>query len=60
MTGLGDRAFYTDGNDLVAVSGDQVFQTEVTNLQWKNDELQTYIKGPELAAMRRLIDSAGS
>lgn len=58
VDGLGDRAFYTDSNDLVAVSDEQVFQTEVTNIQWKNDELQTYIKDPELEAMRQLIDSA--
>jgi hypothetical protein len=59
VPGLGDRAFYTDDNELIAVSGDQVFQAKITNLRWRNDELETLIKGPELAAMRQLIDDAG-
>jgi hypothetical protein len=56
---LGDRAFYTDGNELIAVSGDQVFQAKITNVRWRNNELETLIKAPELAAMRQLIDDAG-
>ena len=59
VDGLGDRAFYTDSNDLVAVVGDQVFQAEVTNIEWKGNELTRYIKDPERAAMEQLIDSAG-
>lgn len=59
VAGVGDRAFYTDGNDLIAVAGDKVFQTKVTNIEWKNEELDTYLKEPELAAMRQLIERAG-
>ena len=59
VDGLGDRAFYTDSNDLVAVVGDQVFQAEVTNIEWKGNELTKYIKDPERAAMDELVDSAG-
>lgn len=59
VSDLGDRAFYTDFNKLVAVSGDQVFQTDITNIQWEDEELQIYVKDPELEAMRRLIDDAG-
>ena len=53
---LGDRAFYTDGNDLVAVVGDVVLQVEVTNIEWNGNELQTYILGPEFKAMQLLVD----
>jgi hypothetical protein len=59
VEGLGDRAFYTDSNDLVAVVGDQVFQAEVTNIEWKGNELTRYIKDPERAAMEQLVDRAG-
>ena len=59
VEGLGERAFYTDSNDLVAVVGDQVFQAEVTNIEWKGNELTKYIKDPERAAMEQLVDSAG-
>jgi hypothetical protein len=55
VPGLGDRAFYTDGNDLVVVVGDLVLQAEVTNIEWKGDERQKYILDPELAAMRVLV-----
>jgi len=55
VTGLGDRAFYTDGNDLIAVVGPLVIQVEVTNIQWSGDEKQRYILGPELAAMEVLV-----
>lgn len=59
VDGVGDRAFYTDGNDLVAVSGDTVFQTKATNVVWKNQGLDTYLKEPELAAMKQLIERTG-
>jgi hypothetical protein len=59
VDGIGDRAFYTDSNDLVAVVGDQVFQSEVTNIEWKGNELTKNIKQPERAAMQQLVDSAG-
>lgn len=52
---LGVRAFYTDGDDLVAVVGKIVVQAEVTNIEWSGDELQTYVLGPELTAMRRVV-----
>ncbi|MBM3657926.1 MAG: hypothetical protein FJW95_00245 [Actinobacteria bacterium] len=55
VTGLGDRAFYTDGNDLIAVVGPLVIQVEVTNVQWSGDELQRYILGPERDAMEVLV-----
>ena len=55
VTGLGDRAFYTDGNDLVAVVGPVVIQVEVTNIAWSGDEKERYILGPEMAAMEALV-----
>ena len=55
IDGLGVRAFYTDGNDLVAVVGPVVIQIDVTNLSWSGDELQKYILGPELAAAKVLV-----
>lgn len=55
IDGLGVRAFYTDGNDLVAVVGPVVIQIEVTNLTWSGDEKQQYILGPELAAAKVLV-----
>lgn len=55
VEGLGDRAFFTDGNDLIVVVGDVVLQAEVTNIEWEGDELQTYILDPELAAMRLVV-----
>ena len=33
-----------------------VIQIEVTNIQWSGDELQRYILGPELAAMKVLVE----
>ena len=59
VEGLGDRAFYTSGNELIASSGNKVFQTDITNVRWSGDELDTYIKEPELAAMKTLIENAG-
>jgi hypothetical protein len=59
VEGLGDRAFYTDSNDLVAVAGNKVFQAEVTNIEWKGNELTTLIKEPERAAMEKLVAGAG-
>lgn len=56
VTGLGVRAFYTDGNDLIAVVDPVVIQVEVTNIAWSGDEKQKYILGPELAAMKVLVD----
>lgn len=55
VDGLGVRAFYTDGNDLVAVVDPVVIQVEVTNIAWSGDEKQRYILGPELAAMKVLV-----
>lgn len=55
VDGLGDRAFYTESNDLVVVVGDVVVQAEVTNIEWEGDELQTYVLGPELEAMRLVV-----
>jgi len=55
VPGLGDRAFYTSGNDLVVVVGDVVLQAEVTNIEWSGDDLQTYILDPERAAMDVLV-----
>ena len=52
---LGVRAFYTDGNDLVAVVGPLVIQVEVTNIAWSGDEKERYILGPEMAAMEALV-----
>ena len=58
-TGSATARFYTDSNDLVAVVGDQVFQAEVTNIEWKGNELTKNIKQPEREAMQKLVDSAG-
>jgi hypothetical protein len=55
VDGLGVRAFYTDGDDLVAVVDPLVIQVEVTNISWSGDEKQRYILGPELAAMKFLV-----
>ncbi len=55
VEGLGDRAFYDKGNNLVAVVGKVVVQAEVTNIEFKGDDLQTYVLEPELAAMRIVV-----
>ncbi|HEU5301279.1 MAG TPA: hypothetical protein VFW06_03460 [Acidimicrobiia bacterium] len=55
VEGLGDRAFYNSGNDLVVVVGKVVIQSEVTNIEWTDDELQTYVLGPELTAMQQVV-----
>lgn len=56
VEGLGDRAFYNDGNDLVAVVGDVVILVEVTNIAWSGSELQQYVLDPERKAMEALVD----
>lgn len=56
VAGLGERAFYTSGNGLVAVVEPVVILVEVTNIDWSGAELQKYILGPELRAMRILVD----
>ena len=55
VPGLGERAFYNDGNDLIVVVGDLVLMAEVTNVQWSGSELDTLIRDPELAAMKLLV-----
>jgi hypothetical protein len=52
---LGERAFYSDGDDLIVVLGDIVLVTEVTNVQWSGAERDTLIRGPERAAMDILV-----
>jgi len=55
VTSLGVRAFYTGGDDLIAVVGDLVLQVEVTNVQWSGNERDTLIRNPELEAMKVLV-----
>jgi hypothetical protein len=52
VTRLGARAFYTSGDDLIAVVGDLVLQVEVTNVQWSGNERDALIRTPELEAMK--------
>jgi hypothetical protein len=55
VPGLGDRAFYNDGDDLIVVVGPIVLLAEVTNVQWSGAELDTLKRGPERAAMDLLV-----
>lgn len=55
VPGLGERAFYSDGDDLIVVLGDIVLITEVTNVQWSGAERDTLVRGPERAAMDLLV-----
>ncbi len=55
VDGLGDRAFYTQGNDLIVLVGDVVLKAEVTNVKWADNELDTLIHDPERAAMDLVV-----
>ncbi|MFA5883444.1 MAG: hypothetical protein WDA60_06300 [Acidimicrobiia bacterium] len=55
VAGLGERAFYNDGNDLLVVVGDLVLMAEVTNVQWSGNERDTLVRTPELEAMKLLV-----
>jgi len=63
VDGLGDRAFYTKGDDLIVLVGDVVLQAKVTNVKWAGNELDTLIRNPEREVMDLVVpmfESVGS
>lgn len=55
VDGLGDRAFFTSGNELIVLVGDVVLQAKVTNVKWSGNQLDTLIRRPEREAMDLVV-----
>ena len=55
VAGLGARAFYTGGDDLIVVVGDLVLEAEVTNVEWSGNEVDALKRSPERAAMDLIV-----